>query len=245
LGPAADLDEWIPSKDEQGPNGGMTVKYMRKATDEYLKNDNVLQNLRDSATKLVSLRRKRVLTERWEKYAMQTFYSCAKGDKCDTASLATRTELREHAFDHHELVAGTVMLREPCCTLNKCALRPTRFQDSADINAALTEHLTVCHEPGNAVSPDLDALDLSRHHEKRHNPRVLVSQNPEMADRLIRFVQKRYVPSTPQAQETWDQLVHHPQDRHGLNRLTMKTDTELDAELTAHLQERHGLSESK
>jgi hypothetical protein len=25
----------------------------------------------------------------------------------------------------------------------------------------------------------------------------------------------------------------------------MKTDTELDAELTAHLQERHGLSESK
>jgi hypothetical protein len=170
LGASVDLDEWVPSNDGRKPNGNETLNDLEKITNKYLSDPKVLDDLRDCAIELVYLRRKRAKTERWEKYATQSVYSCKSGDICRPVGLASREELRRHAFEQHELVTRKTSLNERVCTLDECALNPVRFPGREDGDSALIVHLKDHHRLKNPTlkSPEeLEAWLDDRRNDRR------------------------------------------------------------------------------
>lgn len=170
LGASVDLDEWVPSNDSRKPNGNETLNDLENITNKYLSDPKVLDDLRDCAIELVYLRRKRAKTERWEKYATQAVYSCKSGDICRPVGLASREELRRHAFEQHELVTRNTSLNERVCTLDECALNPVRFPGREDGDSALIVHLKDHHKLKNPTlkSPEeLEAWLDDRRNDRR------------------------------------------------------------------------------
>jgi len=65
------LDQWVPRK-----GGGSTLSDITKYTMAYLEKEEVTNAVRKIAETLVDKRRKRVRTERWERFAMDVVYQC-------------------------------------------------------------------------------------------------------------------------------------------------------------------------
>ncbi|KAM0491100.1 hypothetical protein ACHAQF_009232 [Verticillium nonalfalfae] len=87
------LDDWRPKV-----SGHVTLKMIQAETDKYLAKRWVRQNLADMAGKLVEIRRRRALTERWEYFAVDTAYRCPK-DGCGALEPPTREGLRSHVLN--------------------------------------------------------------------------------------------------------------------------------------------------
>lgn len=135
-----DLDEWKPSK-----GGRDTLLRLEEATKTYLARPDVQQDLLDCATELVDLRRKRAETERWERFATDIVYCCPFKD-CETSlELASRDELRQHAFDGHEYVTWPHHSARRCCSAQDCDHIPEGESDN-DREEALLGHLQGDHE---------------------------------------------------------------------------------------------------
>lgn len=122
LGSLVKLDEWKPSKEGDQPNGNATLKTLSRVTDDYLKKDDVTQDLKDAAIKLVYIRRRRAETERWEQFATQHSYKCFDADRCGAAQFSSREALRQHALESHEVIEwlassdmGDVICMESAC----------------------------------------------------------------------------------------------------------------------------------
>lgn len=65
------LDQWIPRK-----GGESTLSDITRYTEAYLGKEEVKNDVRRIAETLVEKRRKRVRTERWERFAMDVVYQC-------------------------------------------------------------------------------------------------------------------------------------------------------------------------
>lgn len=136
-----DLDEWKPSK-----GGRDTLKRLEDATRTYLARPDVQRDLLQCATELVDLRRKRAETERWERFATDFIYWCPFGAECETAlELASRDELRQHAFDGHEYVTWPHHSARRCCSAQDCDHIPEGDSDN-EREEALLRHLRDDHE---------------------------------------------------------------------------------------------------
>lgn len=203
------------------------------------------------------------MTERWEAFATHTVYSCHHTSGCNPVGLASREELRKHAFEHHQVVTRTISPAQRYCTLNECASAPTRIQHVTDINAALLEHLRDCHPSNDLSHPPLgsgpksetgspddtdvevsETFDVSAYLKQSHG--LGDSQPaPEMFDHCIKHTRECGMLDTPnsEASKRLDALIKHLQEVHGLGVLKLKTPEELDDELVDHLKEAHGFSE--
>lgn len=263
LGAEVALDEWHPSRDPGQPN--QTLSHIREVTNDYLDEVDVQKQLLECAVELVSSRRERARTERWEAFATYTVYSCPHTSRCKPVGLASREELRKHAFEHHQIVTRTIAPTERYCTLNECASAPTRIQHVTDINAALLEHLRDCHPSNDPLhstlgsapksetrSPDdtdveiSDTFDITAYLKQSHG--LDDSQMvPEMFDHCIKHTRECGMLHTPNSEgsEQFDALIRHLQEVHDLGLLKVKTPKELDNELLDHLKEAHGFSEPR
>jgi hypothetical protein len=93
------LDEWLPTV-----SGEQTLNKIRRATAEYLQTPAVDEKLNQFADVLVSNRRNRAKTERWEKFATTVQYHCYNDDRCGKIPTnMTRSELRNHLCAVHEV----------------------------------------------------------------------------------------------------------------------------------------------
>jgi hypothetical protein len=136
-----DLDEWKPSK-----GGQFTLQQLEKATNAYLARHDVQLDLLDCAVELVDLRRKRAETERWERFATDIVYCCPPSMNCETSlELASRDELRQHAFDGHEWVTWPHHSARRCCSAQDCDHIPEGETDG-EREEALRTHLRDYHE---------------------------------------------------------------------------------------------------
>jgi hypothetical protein len=93
------LDEWLPTA-----SGEDTLNKIRQATEGYLRTPAVAEKLDQFADILVSARRNRAKTERWEKFATNVQYHCYNGNRCGKIPTnMTRSELRSHMCEVHEV----------------------------------------------------------------------------------------------------------------------------------------------
>ena len=72
------LDEWKPKE-----SGNDTINRIKVATEEYLQDRDVVEILENCAEELVSKRRNRSETMRWEAFALGTRYRCKVDPPCD------------------------------------------------------------------------------------------------------------------------------------------------------------------
>lgn len=99
-----DIDHWEPR------DGRTTKDELKKATQEYLDRDDIQKELVKCAIELITLRRARSATERWEQFATETVYNCtykhlSSEDICgDGMPFDSRAKLRQHAFEIHGYV---------------------------------------------------------------------------------------------------------------------------------------------
>jgi hypothetical protein len=98
------LDDWRPAQ-----TGELTLDEIRTYTREYLDNEETQEHLEFCANELVTRRRLRALTERWEKFATDIEYHCP-AEKCrDTPAsrYKERDRLRQHYIHSHpEVLTG-------------------------------------------------------------------------------------------------------------------------------------------
>lgn len=184
---AVELDEWVSSK-----HGNETLRDLENYTKAYLKDPEVLPELKNCAIELVSLRRKRAETERWEKYATQAVYNCSSGDICRPVGLASREELRRHAFEQHELVTRKTCLNERVCTLDGCALNPVRFPGREAGDSALIKHLKDRHKLKNPTLKSPEELEAWL--DARRNDRQAATQQGGLAGNSMPRPQRRDSP---------------------------------------------------
>jgi hypothetical protein len=93
------LDEWLPTA-----SGEDTLNKIRQATEGYLRTPAIAEKLDQFADILVSARRNRAKTERWEKFATNVQYHCYNDDRCGKIPTnMTRSELRSHMYAVHEV----------------------------------------------------------------------------------------------------------------------------------------------
>ena len=192
LGAAVELDEWVSSNDSSKPNGNETLRDLKKITETYLSEPEVLEKLQDCAIELVHIHRKRAKTERWEKYATQAVYNCSSGDICRPVGLASREELRRHAFEQHELVTRSTCLDERVCTLDECALNPVRFPGREAGDSALIKHLKIRHKLKNPTLKSPEELEAWL--DERRNDRQAATQQGGLAGNSMPRPQRRDSP---------------------------------------------------
>ncbi|KAF7198341.1 hypothetical protein HII31_00080 [Pseudocercospora fuligena] len=90
-----ELDDW------KGPSGAGSRLRMDKAVEEYLNHPDIAERLQACAEALVSLRRQRAETERWEEYAFPGHIQYKCDLECSNGVCNTRAELRAHIRDAH------------------------------------------------------------------------------------------------------------------------------------------------
>lgn len=191
LGAAVELDEWVSSNDSSKP-GNETLRDLKKITEAYLSEPEVLDKLQDCAIELVHISRKRAEIERWEKYATQAVYNCSSGDICRPVGLASREELRRHAFEQHELVTRSTCLDERVCTLDECALNSVRFPGRGAGDSALIIHLKKRHKLKNPTLKSPEELEAWL--DDRRNDRQAATQQGELAGISMPRPQRRNSP---------------------------------------------------
>ena len=136
------LDEWQPRKD-----GSRTKAFLEQETKTYMQKPEVHTQLLRVAWDLVTIRRRRAETERWEQFATDFIYTCPE-KACPSNALsriyATRADLRTHGIEQHsiELIADSqagpgkpaelFCGHEPCCTR-----RDEVFSSLAEVGAHL------------------------------------------------------------------------------------------------------------
>ena len=136
------LDEWQPRKD-----GSRTKAFLEQETKAYMQKPEVHAQLLRVAWDLVTIRRRRAETERWEQFATDFIYTCPE-KACPSNALsriyATRADLRTHGIEQHsiELIADSqagpgkpaelFCGHEPCCTR-----RDEVFSSLAEVGAHL------------------------------------------------------------------------------------------------------------
>ena len=145
------LDQWEPRKHtDQSQIGRDTKEQIRSLTEEYLADPEVHKRLLECARLLVSVRRRRAETERWEAYAHSFVYNCvAKACKESTWSRTffTRDELRKHGTDEHSYLWKVKIKDNPelgfACAWDQCG------NDAINIfsdEASLRNHLLGAHK---------------------------------------------------------------------------------------------------
>lgn len=140
------LDNWDPPTD-----GKKTLEALQEKTEDYLKQPEVKERLRQCAIELVRLRRQRMLTERWEQFATNVVYSCpipeADCRKETTLGFPGRDKLRRHLFECHEYVTWATVNGDWYCTIGECVHWPTLLQGGleGERREELRNHLQRVH----------------------------------------------------------------------------------------------------
>lgn len=96
------LDDWRPVG-----SGEATLERMRAATAEYLAREEQREKITKAARALVSIRRERAKTERWETFAVDVTYRCPDPECARVTWYRTRNEFRQHVMHnerHRDLV---------------------------------------------------------------------------------------------------------------------------------------------
>jgi hypothetical protein len=95
-----ELDDWRPVS-----SGETTLKLLREATEEYLRQEEQVERIRETARTLVRIRRERARTERWEAFATDVTYECPAMPVCGARKpYKNREEFRNHVRHdaHHD-----------------------------------------------------------------------------------------------------------------------------------------------
>ncbi|KAL9063975.1 MAG: hypothetical protein Q9157_008005 [Trypethelium eluteriae] len=147
------LDQWEPRKDMDGSQvGDKTKQRITELTKDYLTDPTVNEKMLECAYLLVSMRRLRAETERWEEFAHSIVYNCtAEACKKSVWSRAfpTRKDLRKHGIDEHSY------------------LRKTKIKDHPDMGYACA--WDQCSNNGISVFPDETSLKVHLKDEHKIN----------------------------------------------------------------------------
>ena len=102
------LDEWLPKT-----TGKKTLDKIKEKTEAYLNQADVQAPITDMANRLVSIRRRRARTERWEAFALDLIYACPH-DACpqSRSRYRTRDDLRRHVQNCPPFGSFTAAQRE-------------------------------------------------------------------------------------------------------------------------------------
>ena len=156
------LGDWI------GPRGAVTRDAISKPTRAYMEQDHVTDELRRCAELLVSIRKDRQETAKWEAFASQNLYYCcpdANGNTtCRNLKFDTRLELRQHAIEQHNFV-----WRIGCC-------HHTQSEQGAQVRKNIHFICFWDHCEENATAFDQEA-EFLRHIREKHN-----IQNPRLVE---------------------------------------------------------------
>lgn len=94
--------------DWHGLDGAYTTEKLRRSVEQYVAQTHVEEKLDKCAEILVSIRRQRQCTERWERFALHLVYNCPEVDdddgECEEPELESRLELRQHLIREHGYV---------------------------------------------------------------------------------------------------------------------------------------------
>lgn len=117
------LDEW---KSKGWWRKESTQEEIERITKEYLKDPMVVTQLTEIAEKMVSHRRARAKTDRWESYALGIRYACPTYEPCPDDTWTTKSDLRRHLIEYHQLEAGNTKADE---RLEKLLKKGQYFED--------------------------------------------------------------------------------------------------------------------
>jgi hypothetical protein len=159
------LDEWEPPTD-----GSLTKAKLREFAEVYLSSVDVHLSLVKAARKLVSMRRKRAATERWESFAQRNVYFCPE-PSCHhlraTQTFLSREKLRNHGIHQHCYIINVKVKNRAdlrhACLFDKCSHGEIHvFNEQAEFEKHLIEYHGV-RKPEFMSPRKLEAwLDLGR-----------------------------------------------------------------------------------
>lgn len=135
------LDEWILGDNPRSLDGVETIDLIREATKTYLEGSDIQERLHNCAKELVRMRRNRAVTERWESYATQTYYTCPSRS-CQSPDFESRESLRRHAFESHGHFTRVQLGNKLICTVDECSVDPQEFAMTDD---GFDDHLRARH----------------------------------------------------------------------------------------------------
>lgn len=183
-----DLDAWEPST-----NGKQTLDKLRTKTMEYLGKDEIQKELRECAIELVDLRRKRASTERWEKYATDTIYSCPLSHDCTALGLPDRDELRRHLFECHEYATWATIEEKWYCTIGACVHTPSLLAgESSNVRKeSFRRHLCLKHGFKNPTCVTLPELESQLNKGRTTCAAVLERRESQRIQEKINASQQR------------------------------------------------------
>lgn len=98
-----ELDEWEPRK--TGSNrrsGSTTLEKIERAFDGWAATEEVVDELKNCAARLVECRRSRLQDEdKWERFATGARFTCRARGRCDATDFLSRTLFHEHLRQEH------------------------------------------------------------------------------------------------------------------------------------------------
>ncbi|TKA61151.1 hypothetical protein B0A49_12457 [Cryomyces minteri] len=154
------LDQWKPAN-----SGEKTKSTIEESTFEYLADPETHSQLLRFAAELVSVRRARAATVRWETFAREFIYCCTEaaclGAQASRTFL-TRDELRDHGVQVHSFVLNVALegsSHDSCqyvCTFDQCHDGGVHVFDDQRL---FEEHLRQAHDLEHPQFMDLRALE--------------------------------------------------------------------------------------